>query len=295
MNLKNLTYMLFLSFLVPNYLQAQVVREKCLTSNDSDDRYATYSPDGSQILFESIRNGNWDIYVMEADGSNPTPLTTNASEDRRPSWHPDGKKILFESNRNGEFELFEILLPTGKIESLNAEIKGQEPYFARYSPNGNFIALSLKKGEVAEVCYMKTNGTDLVYLTNFGFRTFFPQWSSDAKSILFQSRFETNNEDDEIYMMQLDGSEITRLTTWPTHNFCPSLSNKGDRIAYATSMKDSRPEIYVASADGSNPLRITNNAEGETLPTWSPTDSKLLVTAYRNGNYEICEISLENF
>jgi Tol biopolymer transport system component len=44
--------------------------EQCLTTEDAESRYASYSPDGEKIVFESNRSGNWDIYLMNEDGSN---------------------------------------------------------------------------------------------------------------------------------------------------------------------------------------------------------------------------------
>jgi Tol biopolymer transport system component len=58
-----------------------------------------WSPDGTQIAFASDRTGNWNIYVMEADGSNPRRLTPGNDNGFEPVWSPDGSRIAFASNR----------------------------------------------------------------------------------------------------------------------------------------------------------------------------------------------------
>lgn len=57
-----------------------------LTNNNYEDSYPVWSPDGSKIAFASDRDGNWEIYVMNADGSNPKYLTNNLAEDTKPDW-----------------------------------------------------------------------------------------------------------------------------------------------------------------------------------------------------------------
>ena len=58
-----------------------------------------WSPDGSRIAFSGTRNGNIDIYVMDADGSNLRRLTTDPNDDLHPSWSPDGTRIVYDSGR----------------------------------------------------------------------------------------------------------------------------------------------------------------------------------------------------
>lgn len=70
--------------------------EQRLTSNPAIDRQPSYSPDGSRIAFTSDRDGNNEIYVMNADGSNQTRLTNNPAPDSAPVFSPDGRKIAFE-------------------------------------------------------------------------------------------------------------------------------------------------------------------------------------------------------
>jgi hypothetical protein len=70
-----------------------------LTNNTGDSR-ARYSPDGSKIVFQSFRDGQSEIYVMNSDGTAQTRLTNNPALDTAPAWSPDGTKILFTSTRD---------------------------------------------------------------------------------------------------------------------------------------------------------------------------------------------------
>ncbi|MFW6116209.1 MAG: TolB family protein, partial [bacterium] len=67
---------------------------------------AAWSPSGEQIAFSSDRDGNYEIYVMNADGSDQRRLTSSPGTDWGATWSPDGARIAFASDRNGEMELF---------------------------------------------------------------------------------------------------------------------------------------------------------------------------------------------
>ncbi|MCO6476777.1 MAG: PD40 domain-containing protein [Phaeodactylibacter sp.] len=268
--------------------------ERNLTNHPAHDRYASYSPDGHWIVFESDRNGKWDIFLMDAQGGQLTQLTTHSAGGRRPSWRPGGRKVLFETTRDNATALFEINTDgTGlrQVMSLNEETDGG--LFARYSPDGSRIAYTLKESETNFNLYLYnlSDGRTTALMAD-EYRNVYPQWHPSGKKILFFSRHETGNEDDELYLMNLKTGKLKRLTHWPRHNFCPAWSTDGRRIAYVTSMEGIRPEIYIMKKNGKGQQRITFNEDGDTLPHWRPDGKRLLITGYRGDNFEICEISL---
>jgi Tol biopolymer transport system component len=82
-----------------------------LTKHDTDTAPAV-SPDGKEIAFMSRRDGNWNIYIMNSDGTGLRPLTDDAAEDGLPTWSPDGKVIAFVSNRGGPWAVWAVT-PSG--------------------------------------------------------------------------------------------------------------------------------------------------------------------------------------
>src|SRR5207247_70352 len=78
------------------------------------------------IVFTSNRDGKSQIYVMNADGSNPTRLTRNTAIDAAPAWSPDGTKIAFVSNRDGELKVYIMNADGSEQRRLTAARRGAE-------------------------------------------------------------------------------------------------------------------------------------------------------------------------
>ena len=85
-------------------------------------RAATAAPaqPQSRIAFQSLRTGNWDIYVANADGSQVVNITQTSATDYSPTWAPDGRKIVFESNRHGPRDIFILDLESGDYTNITA-------------------------------------------------------------------------------------------------------------------------------------------------------------------------------
>lgn len=107
-----------------------------------------FSPDGRQIVFRSGRDGNHEIYLMNADGSNPRRLTDNAATDTMPSFSPDGRQVAFSSNRDGDFEIYNLDISTdgkpGKLRRItNRPGFDMHPF---YSPDGKWLVFTSQRG-----------------------------------------------------------------------------------------------------------------------------------------------------
>jgi Tol biopolymer transport system component len=235
-----------------------------------------------QIAFASDRdNGNLEIYVMNADGTNPVRLTNHEARDLFPAWSPDGTKIAFTSDRdNGNAELYVMNADgTNPVRLTTHEADDLAP---AWSPDGTKIAFTSERDGNLEIYVMNADGTNTVRLTDHPERDAEPDWSPDGTKIAFWSERDGNSE---IYVMNADGTNPTNLTDDPELDpeldAEPAWSPDGTKIAF-WSTRGIGDQIYVMNADGTNPtgLPVTNASE----PAWSPDGTKI---AFRDGFYEI--------
>jgi Tol biopolymer transport system component len=130
----------------------------------------SWSPDGQRIAFTSDRDGNSEIYVMDADGANPTRLTINAARDYAPTWSPDGTKLAFASTRTGAGDIYSMNADgSGEIRLTNWDLEETTP---SWSPDGTRIAFSSWGPEGEEsfdenIYVMDAGGGNPVILTTY--------------------------------------------------------------------------------------------------------------------------------
>ncbi len=236
-----------------------------------------------KIAFNSNRDGNLEIYSMNADGSGQTRLTNNAATDELPVWSPDGNKITFASPRGASWDVF-IMNADG---SNQIDLTNNHPVIENYpamSPDGTKITYTADLGGGNnEVYVMNSDGSGQTNISSNAASDYESKWSPDGSKLVFASNRDGNYE---VYSMNANGSGQTRLTNTSAPEDFPSWSPDGSKIAFSSN-RDGNAEIYVMNADGSGQTRLTNNSSLDYVPMWSPDGTKLTFSSQRDGNLQV--------
>lgn len=270
-------------------------KEVQLTSSSADNRYASYNYKGEDIIFESNRDGRWQIYIMDINGKRQKPLFKSSYNDRRPSWHPYKDIVIFESDRSGSWEIYTYTFETNSVQKMPISIKGNKR-FARFAPNGVQIVFCHEAYSGVTDIYMCSNkGKRTKRLVNNKQLNIGPHFNRRGDYIIYHSNRNLQGEGNIIYSRSIITDDRNRLTYFKDHSEYPNYSNiRSARIVYSAKIGDMiHPEIFIMRSDGTRKIQVTYNDVPDILPSWSPNDINLLITGYRNGNYQICKILLK--
>lgn len=273
------------------YTSGKWVPENTLTWNRIE------QPSGN-LTFMTTRDGNFEIYSMDAKGENLKNLSCNKAIDYAFSYAPDGR-LAFYSNRDGNDEIYIMDADGKKQTNISNHPSGDRvPYF---SPDGKHVMFISNRDEKnGEIYVMDADGKNLKRLTNNGYFEDAAGWSNDGKKIYFSRELKDLKDtsanapgNGEIFVMDADGTNETRLTNRPGFDGGPTLSPDGSKIAFYGKTADGNYEIFLMDVDGKNIVNLTEDVLEDYSPSWSP-DGKWI--AYTNGNsknYDAWLIHLE--
>ena len=242
---------------------------------------AAFPGTNGKIAFTSLRDGNLEVYVMNADGSAQTRLTTDAAADDDSAFSPDGQKIAFSTLRDGNLEVY-VMNVDGSAQTRLTTNAAEDSQPA-FSPDGQKIAFSSSRDGSNDVYVMNADGSAPTRLTTNAAADFTPAFSPDGQKIAFSSERDGNLE---VYVMNADGSAQTRLTTNAAADHHPAFSPDGQKVAFSCP-RDANFEVCVMNVDGSAQTRLTTNAAEDSQPAFSPDGQKIAFTTTRHGNTEI--------
>jgi WD40 repeat protein len=235
------------------------------------DQGAAYSPDGTKIAFMNNYDGDYEICVMNADGTGVRQLTKNSSTDTYPTWSPDGMKIAFASNRDGDVDIW--VMNADGTEQTN--ITNDDPWSdddPHWSPDGHWIAITTDRYNGLNVVLMAPDGKTEVSLDWNQYANWFDSWSPDGRSMLVDS----NREGDyDIYRYDIPQTDpvqwgLLQPTVLSNDNAVegPAIwSPDGKQIALSSN-RDGDFEVYVMNADGGPQRQLTHNTLDDVVQDW---------------------------
>jgi Tol biopolymer transport system component len=257
-----------------------------------------------KIAFTSFRDGNTEIYVMDADGTNQTRLTNNSIVDDHATWSPDGQKLAFVSQReDGGFAIFQMNSDgTNRVEIttlrnyVNTAAWGVIGFSMSWSPDGRKIAFQDPYYDDIWVVDVETHVRE--NLTNdggdtTGFMEFHPAWSPDGSTILYSS---FHGLCPGLYAMNPDGTNKRRLGhDCPAYS--PSWSPDGTKIVFVELNGEFvESELRISNSDSTN-VQVFDGGYPDTrnrdYPRWSP-DGRKIVFNMTDSHFQDIEIYVKS-
>lgn len=250
-----------------------------------------------RIVFNTLRDGNYEVYAMNPDGSALVNLTNTNATDAIPRVSYDGNKIVFMSDRGhpGNMDIWSMNSDgTGLFNLSSTNLPGASLWAAAPNFDGSkivYMGPRTNTGGGYNLYVINGDGTGKTNLTANTGDGNFPYWSYDGSKIVFNS-FRDNNTGEEIYIMNANGSGQTRLTFTPGRDFYPVISPDGTKIAFTSELSTNR-QIHIMNVDGTGRTNISGNTYNDQTAYFSPDGSKLSFTSDRAGDVEVYVMNVD--
>ena len=239
-------------------------RAQRVTDNEAFEGYAAFSPDGEWIAFSSKRSGNYDVYVVSAQGGIPRRLTFHSGDDLVTGWGADGKEILFQSNRKNMNGLYRVPFEGGGARPLWKEF-WMVSSWGREAPDGKSLVFNTSSEAYAywwREGYRGSNGADLwlyrkekgsfLKLTEDQGNDLFPAWAADGKSLYYSAH--PKGECQNLFRISAQGGKPEKITSFTSGTLrWVTSASRAPRVVFE---HDHKLWLYDASTGETKPLPI---------------------------------------
>ncbi|GMV35597.1 MAG: hypothetical protein AMXMBFR61_01050 [Fimbriimonadales bacterium] len=233
----------------------------------------------SKIAYASSRAGNYDIYVMDYDGTNVRQLTTHPGADRNPSITADGTKVFFESDRTGTPQIWVINTDgTGERQLTFTSASETQPHVSR---DGSMVAFVSNRFGNSEVLMMGPDGLNQRRLTEHSAVDEQPQISPTGTHLCWVSTRADGRR--HVFRMDLSTGTINQVTSGGGSEVDPRWSPDGQVIAFVSASG----WIYTIKPDGTGVTPVLTGLPVRSQPDFSPDGQKIVYTADLGNNLDL--------
>ncbi|MBC8331863.1 MAG: PD40 domain-containing protein [Anaerolineae bacterium] len=247
----------------------------------------------SRIVFSSNRGDDpnkLDLYLIDPESAEITPINTGLDAAILPSWSPDGNQIAFALA--GVWNLYTVYADGTNLAQVT-DFRSNNP---DWSPDGSQLVFqsdhqnepqdtpdiyvwNLAEEELSELL----DAPDLI--------DYNPRWSPDGSQILFISN---NSGSMEIFYMNPDGSEITQITDGDDPISGATWSPDGEQIVFVSG-KGPNTDLYTINKDGAadSVVRLTDDEFSNTAPAYSPDGESIVFASNRSGNWDLWVVNAD--
>ncbi len=278
-----------------------------ITTSEADEAFPVFSPDGGKIIYQTNKNGNWDIEEIDIASGSTTMLIETPADEELPFMSPDGKKIVYTSNSDDrrpiddKFKVREIYiknLENGIVDNLTESIA--DDWLPRFSHDGQYISFISERSDLRSVPYTEKH-SDIYRMDNDGdFHVQLTHQEANDGGACFGVKDENiyyhsnKNGSYDIFVMKSDGSlPMTILGNPESNEVNPFVSPDSQYIAFFSDLGGTY-DIYRAKIDGSNMERLTMSPARNTNPAYSPDGQFIAYHSDQNGNYDIFVLNLQS-
>lgn len=243
-----------------------------LTSNTAFDINPVWGPAG-MIVFESNRDGNWELYMVDVTGDGvPVRLTNDPAQDVGAFWYPDGEHIAFESDRDGDWEVFVLNVLTGELTQItNNEVVDRQPVV---SHDGKTLAwLQTDARGIENLWLMDLESGEARQATDSGFSISGPIFAPDDTFVAYYAP--DAQGDAEVYALEIATGRIKALTNNTVEDRAPTFWCETPQVIFQSEVLDQpnvagQYELFMTNPlplDGpaGTPARLTDDPDGDDI------------------------------